>query len=43
MFEVFVVAVQNTKEVDKDCFPNAEFELVHEIDNEHQVQDKTEL
>ena len=43
MLEVFILAVQNTQEMYKDCLPDTKFELVHEIYNEHVKQIKTEL
>jgi hypothetical protein len=43
MFEKFILAVQNTQEMDEDRFPDAELELVHKIHNEHEVQAKAEL
>jgi len=42
MFEVFIMAVQNAKEVDKDRFPNTKFKFVHEINDEHREHVKTE-
>jgi len=35
MFEIFIDAIQNTQEMDEDCLPNAELELVHKIYDKH--------
>jgi hypothetical protein len=35
MLEVLVLAVQYTKEVDKNGFPDTQFKFVHEVHYDH--------
>jgi len=43
MFKAFINTVQNTQEVNKDHFPDAELKLMHEVYHKHEKQAKAKL